>query len=114
MSEMDKKYSVTEKTAELLEKLGFSWRHKPFATRIGNMVYNQVALDDQLPTLEEAQRWLREVKHEVVLVDAKAIDIYTVHILGRNGSTKLFRTYEAALEEGINLVAKILIKNHGR
>lgn len=108
------KYHITEKTAELLEKLGFSWRYKPITTKIGNKVYNQVALDDQLPTLEEAQRWLREVKHEVVLVDAKAIDIYTVHILGRNGSTKLFRTYEAALEEGINLVAKILIKNHGR
>lgn len=114
MSENFNKYHVSEKTAELLEKLGFSWRYRPFATKIGNKVYNQVALNDQLPTLEEAQRWLREVKHEVVLVDAKAIDIYTVHILGRNGSTKLFRTYEAALEEGINLVAKILIKNHGR
>lgn len=66
MNEICNKYCVAEKTAELLEKLGFNWRYKPITVRIGNKIYNQVALNDQLPTLEEAQRWLMEVKREVI------------------------------------------------
>ena len=62
------------------------------------------------PTLWEAQKWLREEKDFVVLVDHIMTEdgdwCYNITHLGR--SAKVFKSYEEALSEGINESVKIL------
>ena len=62
------------------------------------------------PTLEIAQRWLREVKNEIVLVDATGPKFYSVSILGRNSTNKNFDTYEKALEAGIKKALELILE----
>ena len=109
---------VSPEVVILLEQAGFDWDDSR-GCYIGNVFidecFNKVinATDDKkmhAPTLSVAQKWLGEVKNEIVLVDATAPKFYSVSILGRNSTNKNFDTYEKALEAGIKKALEIILE----
>ena len=56
---VDKNYYVSEETVELLDKIGFGLRYRTIT--IDNKKVTVPTLRNQLPTLEETQRWFKEM-----------------------------------------------------
>lgn len=130
-------YYVSHEVAKLLKEAGFDWKcNGVFISEDGtqytftkmdaawdsnNSKYNQYNIS--APTLEVAQKWLREVKgiHICVKADAASINCkYFVTVIindtewgnvqGENKKTILFNTYEEAQEAGIKKVLEIILK----
>ena len=123
---------VSLETAKLLKKAGFYWDcyelyereyEQDGRTRAETSAnWNSTSKYYSAPTLDVAQRWLREVKgvHICVKADAASIDCkYFVTVIisdtkwgnvqDENMKTILFNTYEEAQEAGIKKCLTILL-----
>lgn len=109
---------VSLDVAKLLKEVGFDWEcimayDAVLNNHIGDYgIYNHNKVPDftSAPTLDVAQRWLREVKDEYVVIEIVAPGIYKVYILGRDCTSKSFKTYEEAQEEGIKAALEIILE----
>lgn len=112
-------------TAKMLKEAGFDWdcrgirvldsENDPepvFSTATfkyhGTEVEGYIKLP--APTLDVAQRWLREVKDEYVVIEIVAPSVYKVSILGRDCTSKSFKTYEEAQEAGIKKALELILE----
>ena len=112
---------VSLETGKLLQKIGFDWQCRYYyidgCDEVIDTEYQNTDFTTKFipkPTLDEAQRWLREVKHIFLVVninrlgylflvkDISMMDSIT-YIGGING---YYKTYEEALENGINKICK--------
>lgn len=128
-------YYISPDVAKLLEQAGFEWRCKYayITTPVGDMPTDE---DDLLteyienvnwlvkvPTLDVAQRWLREVKAIHICVkpnEASANCEYFVTVIVNdikwgnvqddNKKTIMFDTYEEAQEAGIKKALEIILE----
>ena len=118
---------VSLETAELLNKVGFGWncRGLYIGTAFLDAYFNDVVNGTdykkiQAPTLDIAQKWLREVKKVIIEVmysntDHNWYNRYCDQGIWGDGhwhnfeNKEPFKTYEDALEDGINNCLNILI-----
>lgn len=123
METINHEYCVSLEVAKLLKEAGFDWKceyaYMP-STEMGNVPFkhfhnrtNYNGLQYEVysaPTLDVAQRWLRDVKDEYVVIEIVAPGVYRVSILGRDCTSKSFKTYEEAQEAGIKKALEIILK----
>lgn len=130
-------YYVSPEIANLLEKAGFDWRCRKCYNKgvLFDMESDEIreqcpqhsSYDVLAPTLEVAQRWLREVKgFEVtidwsVIVNGKIVDFngrgYNFHVESDNsadGSDDKFPSYEQAQEAGIKKALEIMLEKEDK
>lgn len=143
MQEINHEYYVSLEIAKLLKEAGFDWpcshaiccdsTHYPNLKEGDILEYNYLECSELIeekkphmllcPTLDIAQRWLREVKGIYICVKANAAFInckyfVTVNISDtkwgnvqdENKKTILYDTYEEAQEEGIKKVLEIILE----
>ena len=131
---------VSFEIAKLLKKAGFNWEVKSYRKGLNGIFettsipdnFNDGTLTDWIsaPTLNVAQRWLREEKNiepvpwrwptKVIFVegykpwtykitfyrDLEHVDIDDINVSGEN----YFRTYEEAQEAGIKKVLELILE----
>jgi transposase len=123
---------VTAETAELAKQAGFDWGVQNFYKEgddtlytpaiIAMADYNWNILDNiySAPTQAVLQRWFREVKNVVILVDfdededCEENERYGVDVFIRNKrilELTTYPTYEEALETGSQICLKYIIHN---
>lgn len=134
---------VSFETAKLLKKAGFDWEIKHYYfTQNGKTELNynfkhpaqnynksMATMDStsfefevcSCPTLEVAQRWLRDVKGILLYMTPKRvnmewkwdfwyIDLRDISDIEQRYSTKNFNTYEEAQETGIKSILELILK----
>lgn len=121
---------VSLETARLLKEAGFNWEIRSLYDEQNYFVcslygdWNNVTICKSAPTLDVAQRWLREVKECAVIVmthnvQAACVTAYVYCIYPTNGvhpckhvngfaEDQCFDTYEQALEAGIKKALEII------
>lgn len=130
MKTINHEYYVSYEIAKLLKELGFDWECN-YHYANSNMLCHGFCNNDPIfkvimsaPTLEVAQRWLREIKgvHMCVKADAASINCkYFVTVIisdtkwgnVQNENKKtilLFNTYEEAQEAGIKKALEIILE----
>ena len=134
METINHEYYVSLEVAKLLKEAGFDWEYNRYYEFDGKLVWtyfenwNDVMWSRHstaiysAPSLEVAQRWLREVKgiHMCVKADAASINCkYFVTVIisdtkwgnvqDENMKTILFSTYEEAQEAGVQKCLTILL-----
>ena len=95
---------VSVELGRLLEDTGFDWKCL-YST---NGVWQ--------PTLEVAQKWLREVKCQFLYVLPLSHDDYSITYVAKklNGfTTREYDTYEEALEDGIFKCLTLILEKNG-
>lgn len=127
MEIINHEYYVSLEVSKLLKEAGFDWEcNKAHYDRIYNIrFYNDEHIDDvfAIPTLDVAQRWLREVKNIDVNILAESISgskKYVVlgiwfNISDVNASpvvldTVRYESYEEALEAGIKKALELILE----
>ena len=139
MTAMNHEYYVSSEIAKLLKEAGFDWKCRKCYNKgvlfdmepdeIRTQTPQHSSYDVLAPTLEVAQRWLREVKHLDISIhydptiksQPYVYFIYDVEekfndILGiispvtHSYSDGYFYTYEEAQEAGIKKAIEILLK----
>lgn len=123
METINHEYYVSSEVANLLKEAGFDWEcEHPYFN--GVFDYDLYEPDNFLdtpyqiaaPTLDVAQRWLREVKKMYIEVqvfsDSNINDVrYGVNIENsRIATPELCNTYEEAQEAGIKKVLEIILE----
>ena len=145
MNETNHEYYVSSEIAKLLEKAGFDWKCRkcynkgvlfdmePYEIRTQTPQHS--SYDVLAPTLDVAQRWLREVKNYYVNVDVDCDSVevfYTAKYLFHNGDNynasyiwedtgmnndvkhrrfrRFFDNYEEALETSIKKALEIILE----
>ena len=127
MKTINHEYYVSSEIAKLLEKAGFDWEIKTFyfnnelhETILGeakNHNFSEVYIS--APTLEVAQRWLREVKNLILLIDitpsycnGKPMGYkFVIHVSCGNHILGEWKdTYEEAQEAGIKKALGIILE----
>ena len=126
MKEINHEYYVSIEVAKLLKEAGFDWEcPDKYERSIMACRYE----DYEKPTIEVAQRWLREVKHLDISihydptiksqpyayfiydVEEKFDDIFgIISPVTHSYSDGYFYTYEEAQEAGIKKAVEILLK----
>ena len=127
---------VSLEVAKLLKDAGFDWKQYSFYNSKGILMngafaanWNDICYMDggysskvSAPTLEVAQRWLREVKNIRLLVETGPelyiVESYTLAygywtptcLLHDGIEYERFYTYEKALEAGIKKALEIILK----
>lgn len=140
METINHEYYVSPEVAKLLRQAGFDWPVKQWYEVLENgqamyaegMTYNMnCGLYGEsvysMPTLDVAQRWLREVKgiHICTKADAASINCkYFVAVIisdtkwgnvqDENKKTILFNTYEEAQETGIKKALEIMLEKEDK
>ena len=145
METINHEYYVSLEVAKLLEKSGFDWKCRKCYNKevlfdmepdeIRTQTPQHSSYDVLAPTLDVAQRWLREVKNYYVNVDVDCDSVevfYTAKYLFHNGDNynasyiwedtgmnndvkhrrfrRFFDNYEEALEAGIKKALEIINK----
>ena len=131
MKEVNHEYYVSPEVANLLKEAGFDWRtlhlyHKwsGFCISLTGSVWNwntESKDATSIPTLEVAQRWLREVKGKEV-----EIEVFPDELVGTTWGFNLYdldtcdsivfqnpytyNTYEEAKETGIKKALEIILE----
>jgi hypothetical protein len=115
---------VSREVAKLLKEAGFDWSSIGYYNKLG-FFHNAIPQHDELkaPSLEVAQKWLREVKglHICVKADDASInckyyatvvisDTYWGNVQDENKKTIFYNTYEEAQEAGIKKCLTILLE----
>lgn len=130
MKTINHEYYVSFEVAKLLKKLGFDWdtynaynKDGVFADKNRSLItWNHFSDYYSAPTLEVAQRWLREVK-EIDVVISRAMQwkqfYYSIEheenrtskidFMSLNKDLWWFK-YEEALEAGINKALEIILE----
>ena len=133
METMNHEYYVSSEIAKLLEKAGFDWEIKTFyfnnelhETILGeakNHNFSEAYIS--APTLEVAQRWLREVKDIDVYIfpttNTKRECVYEwgIKTFGRalwvegQPYTNQYETYEETQEAGIKKTLEMILEKRG-
>lgn len=135
METINHEYYVSSEVAKLLEKAGFDWKCRKCYNKgvlfdmepdeIRTQTPQHSSYDVLAPTLDVAQRWLREVKgievYAHVFYDSREmldeLDVYvyevnhiTKHIEDYISSYDIYHTYEEAQESGIKKVLEIILE----
>ena len=128
METINNEYYVSPEVAKLLEKVGFDWECRKCYNEgvlfdmepdeIRKQTPQHSSYDVSAPTLEVAQRWLREVKQCYVHVYPMfsfegTLEYYFVEVIypsSRAIKQNEFNTYEEALEAGIKKALEIINK----
>jgi hypothetical protein len=147
METKDHEYYVSPEVANLLEKAGFDWRCRKCYNKgvLFDMESDEIraqcpqhsSYDVLAPTLEVAQRWLREVKGIIISPDVRDIDYIkynaTIHAIYKEmnpelhiegvgtihfvpyglickGITGFYDTYEESLEDGIKIALETILE----
>ena len=122
METMNHEYYVSLEVAKLLKEAGFDWEIKTFyfmdqlgETMLGNAKNHNFSNQFiSAPTLEVAQRWLREVKNiDVFAYRNEPKDKFeSIVSFNKKWSTTgmCINTYEEALETSIKKALEIIIK----
>ena len=126
MKTMNHEYYVSLEIAKLLEKAGFDWKCRKCYNKgvlfdmepdeIRTQTPQHSSYDVLAPTLEVAQKWLREVKNTHIEVSPDStMSTYIYNILLSwdkfwLGSPISYSTYEEAQEAGIKKVLEIINK----
>jgi hypothetical protein len=124
MIEINHEYYVSLEVAKLLKKAGFDWETLGYYNKLG-FFHRAIPYHGEIPapTLEVAQRWLREVKNIDVVV-SRAMQwkqfYYTIEH-EENRTSKIdfmslnedlwWLKYEEALEAGIKKALEIILEN---
>lgn len=118
---------VSLEVAKLLKKAGFDWKCNGVFLSEDSAQYAFIKADAacdnnnskyspyniSAPTLEVAQRWLREVRREYVVVHPIVNKwFYSIHRpnFGHYYRDKKFSTYEEAQETGIKKALKLILE----
>lgn len=138
MEKINNEYYVSLEIAKLLKEAGFVWETE-FGQHIWdrdkrlehNINFNSEKYLVSLPTLEVAQRWLREVKNYYVSVDVDCDSIgvfYTVRYVFHDGDKynasyiweetemkivkhrRIFDNFEKAQEAGIKKALELILE----
>ena len=113
---------VTYEQAVKLKELGFDWKCDYWyynVTKCQVSVHGSDCFDfdnmTKSPTLAQVQKWLREVKKILILIDIRGINekvfhwkIFNSDIFWTYSSDVNFDTYEEALSVGIDKTLEIL------
>lgn len=128
MERIDNEVCVSLEIAKLLRKAGFDWKvisyyqHGVFyhysVDRGDLVVINHNYAPDYMeqysaPTLDIAERWLREIKHEFVVVHPIINKwFYSIHRpnYARYYADKQFETHEETKEAGIKKILELILK----
>ncbi len=122
METMNHEYYVSSEIAKLLKEAGFDWETKTFyfmdqlgETMLGDAKNHNFSNQFiSAPTLEVAQRWLREVKNiDVFAYRNEPKDKFeSIVSFNKKWSTTgmCINTYEEALETSIKKALEIIIK----
>ena len=131
METANHEYYVSPEVANLLEKAGFDWRCRKCYNKgvlfdmepdeIRAQVPQHSSYDVLAPTLEVAQRWLREVKNLSVDISSTRYSeweyiIRKINQANHNDNTIFaltacrFYTYEEAKEAGIKKALEIILE----
>ena len=135
MQNINHEYYVSNEVAKLLKEAGFDWEeHYPrnFCYVNDNtelfdksVLKNYIGEDDVIylaPTLEVAQRWLREEKNLILLIDitpsycnGKPMGYkFVIHVSCGNHIWGEWKdTYEEALEAGIKKALEMILEKRG-
>lgn len=121
-------YYVSLETAKMLKEAGFDWKcmkcynHEVMFDMESDEIRKQCPQHSQwdisAPTLDVAQRWLREVKSFDVLVlfqrlgDRSIAYKYELRLFGRPYALPeiIFDSYEVAQEAGIKIALEIILE----
>lgn len=122
MKTINHEYYVSYEIAKLLKELGFDWECN-YHYANSNMLCHGFCNNDPIfkvimsaPTLEVAQRWLREVKNTHIEVSPDStMSAYIYNILLSFdkfwlGSAISYTTYEEAQEAGIKKALEIILE----
>ena len=124
METMNHEYYVSSEIAKLLEKAGFDWEIKTFyfnnelhETILGeakNHNFSEAYIS--APTLEVAQRWLRENLNLIITVEYNEYNYQTFLCKVYSNEECLsilldFPIYEEAQEAGIKKALEIILEN---
>ena len=120
---------VSFEIAKLLKKAGFNWEVKSYRKGLNGIFettsipnnFNDGTLTDWLssPTIDVAQRWLREIKKIHIEITFGNKWIYTLYnltnlecLLSENEfpKTRNYNTYEEAQEAGIKKAIEIILE----
>ena len=110
---------VSREQAELLKKVGYSeevhYRYDTFTGAVKEPVcaswynWNKATYALSAPTLDEAARWLRDVKGWHVIILWAADDNWAAIVMKPISTTVgVFTTHDLALSAGIDLILKKL------
>lgn len=122
-------YYVSLETAKMLKEAGFDWKcmkcynHEVMFDMESDEIREQCpqhsSYDVLAPTIDVAQRWLREVRmHDVFASPCNGLYFYTVRKYYHEGKVDYFDypnkdafdTYEEALEAGIKKALEIILE----
>lgn len=124
METINHEYYVSLEVAKLLAEVGFDWKCKTYYDT--SLYRDEIIIEDVLhdynfmngsiifsaPTLDVAQRWLREVRREYIVVHPIVNKwFYSIHRLnfGHYYRDKKFSTYEEAQEAGIKKALELIL-----
>ena len=129
METMNHEYYVSSEIAKLLEKAGFDWKCRKCYNKgvlfdmepdeIRTQTPQHSSYDVLAPTLDVAQRWLREEKNLILLIDmapsycnGKPMGYkFVIHVsCGNHIFGEWKDTYEEAQEAGIKKALEIINK----
>lgn len=131
MKTVSHEYYVDLEVAKLLEKAGFDWNCYKLYEReyerdgrvhaVTSANWNSSLKYYSAPTLEVAQRWLREIKRihlyvRPILDERKYVvtvvvdDLIWGQVNDNTGTTKRFNTYEEAQEAGIKKALELILE----
>jgi hypothetical protein len=117
METINHEYYVSLEVAELLEKAGFDWEVEyvyNFGKLIRSVAYPILENELAAPTLEVAQRWLREVKDYDVFVVVDDSMEYAACIFHNKEDEddyyECYKTYEKAQESGIKKALELILE----
>lgn len=108
MEEINHEYYVSLEVAKLLKQLGFDWGCREYyPTSFIACRYEEYAK----PTLDVAQRWLRETQGiEVYIIPFRTNYKFIICYIGEIESDVKYTTYEKAQEAGIKKALKIILE----
>lgn len=126
MEIINHEYYVSLEVAKLLKEAGFDWEGKSYyqgevfyqysVDRERIVIMNQNSAPDYMeqysaPTIEVAQRWLREVHGMHVYVSGfNNYRAYREGSIGATYLTEVFDTYEEAQEAGIKKALELILE----
>ena len=128
MEIINHEYYVSLEVTKLLKEAGFNWKCNGAFLSEDGIQYTFIKMDAawdsnnskynphniSAPTLDVAQRWLREEKNREVFVECisgeKKYKCYYTHGLVNMATSNFYSTYEEAQEAGIKKALEIILE----